>query len=187
MTQTCPKCRHIRQPGEDAPDWQCPACGVAYAKAADAQRPAPLRTDVFIAKPDRSVPWGKWVAAAVLAYGAWTGYQVSAKHRMAGGDDAMQASSSSSSSEADLQALAHKVRSGDVTIFTTTTCPYCAQAKGWMSQYGFAYSECNVETSMDCARQMESLGGVGVPFLEVKGKAMKNGFDSDEFVALLKS
>jgi len=29
----CPKCRYQRQPSDDAPDWQCPSCGVAYAKA----------------------------------------------------------------------------------------------------------------------------------------------------------
>jgi len=31
---TCPKCGHVRTPQEDefTPEWQCPACGVAYAK-----------------------------------------------------------------------------------------------------------------------------------------------------------
>lgn len=38
MTTICPKCRHVRQATEIAPAWQCPACGVAYAKAADAVR-----------------------------------------------------------------------------------------------------------------------------------------------------
>jgi uncharacterized Tic20 family protein len=37
----CPKCRHVRAANEVAPDWQCPKCGVAYAKAAGAQSPAP--------------------------------------------------------------------------------------------------------------------------------------------------
>jgi glutaredoxin len=127
----------------------------------------------------RRVSWGKWLVVAVLAYGGWTGWQAAVRH------GSLEASSPGASS-GDLQALAASVKPGDVTIYTTTTCPYCAQAKGWMSQYGFAYSECNVETSMDCARRMESLGGVGVPFLTVKGHSMKNGFDSDEFLALLK-
>jgi len=38
MTIISPKCRHIRQVTYTAPAWQCPACGVAYAKAADALR-----------------------------------------------------------------------------------------------------------------------------------------------------
>ncbi len=29
----CWKCGHVRTPGAVAPDWQCPACGVAYNKA----------------------------------------------------------------------------------------------------------------------------------------------------------
>lgn len=28
----CPKCGHNRAPDTQAPDWQCPACGVAYRK-----------------------------------------------------------------------------------------------------------------------------------------------------------
>ena len=33
MPTICPKCRTIRPDDILAPDWQCPACGVAYAKA----------------------------------------------------------------------------------------------------------------------------------------------------------
>lgn len=180
MTQSCPKCHHVRQPGALAPDWQCPACGVAYAKASEGLRPQPLRTDVFVARQQSQFAWGKWVAAAVLAYGAWMGWQVSAKHRAEGG-------ATEQSSAGDVQALASSVKSGDVIIYTTTTCPYCAQAKGWLTQNGFAFTECDAQTSMDCERKLQELGGVGVPFLMVKGKPMKNGFDSDEFLALLKS
>ena len=28
----CPKCHYQRQAGDDAPEWQCPACGIAYQK-----------------------------------------------------------------------------------------------------------------------------------------------------------
>jgi uncharacterized protein YxjI len=28
----CPKCGHVRSESETAPDWQCPSCGIAYAK-----------------------------------------------------------------------------------------------------------------------------------------------------------
>lgn len=30
--QECPKCHYVRKPTDDAPDWQCPNCAVAYAK-----------------------------------------------------------------------------------------------------------------------------------------------------------
>lgn len=31
---TCPKCGHVRQPGDASPDYECPACGVIYEKYA---------------------------------------------------------------------------------------------------------------------------------------------------------
>lgn len=30
----CPKCAYERRPTDTAPDWECPACGVVYAKVA---------------------------------------------------------------------------------------------------------------------------------------------------------
>jgi len=32
MTVTCPKCSYTRTSSDEAPEWQCPACGVAYNK-----------------------------------------------------------------------------------------------------------------------------------------------------------
>ncbi len=32
MTTTCPKCSYVRLATDDAPDWQCPSCGIAYHK-----------------------------------------------------------------------------------------------------------------------------------------------------------
>lgn len=37
----CPRCDYLRQPTDAAPDWQCPACGVAYAKVARAGATTP--------------------------------------------------------------------------------------------------------------------------------------------------
>jgi len=33
FNQPCPKCRYQRKTSDPGPDWQCPACGIAYAKA----------------------------------------------------------------------------------------------------------------------------------------------------------
>jgi len=33
FSQPCPNCHYQRTASDDAPDWQCPACGVAYTKA----------------------------------------------------------------------------------------------------------------------------------------------------------
>jgi ribosomal protein L37AE/L43A len=32
MSIQCPRCGYVRKENEDVPDWQCPACGVAYNK-----------------------------------------------------------------------------------------------------------------------------------------------------------
>jgi len=32
MDVICPKCGYTRKPGDRAPDWECPKCGVVYAK-----------------------------------------------------------------------------------------------------------------------------------------------------------
>lgn len=38
----CPKCGHVRVAADNIPDWQCPKCGIAYAKFQQAQSaPAP--------------------------------------------------------------------------------------------------------------------------------------------------
>src|SRR5262245_25915678 len=38
----CPKCKYVRSAAETAPDWQCPKCGVAYAKFLAAQQGATM-------------------------------------------------------------------------------------------------------------------------------------------------
>lgn len=37
MIKKCPKCGYQRQSSDVAPDWQCPSCGVAYAKVSKPQ------------------------------------------------------------------------------------------------------------------------------------------------------
>lgn len=34
----CPKCDYVRQAGDAAPDYECPKCGVVYAKFEEAQK-----------------------------------------------------------------------------------------------------------------------------------------------------
>lgn len=86
----------------------------------------------------------------------------------------------------ELQTLARGVGPGEVVIYTTSECPYSAQARSWLSQYGFAYTDCNMSIDRRCEQEMQSYGGNGVPYLIVRGHYMKNGFDSDEFIAALR-
>jgi uncharacterized Tic20 family protein len=46
-TKACPKCAYVRTESETVPDWQCPKCGIVYAKFGQAppaaSAPAPRR------------------------------------------------------------------------------------------------------------------------------------------------
>ena len=181
----CPKCSYARQPTDTNPEWQCPSCSVAYNKAADAGRGTAMPSAQPQTDTGGGMPWGKLVLVIAIAWGGWTGIKFTMhKH---GDAPSLGASISNEVSAADLSALAKTVATGDVTIYTTTECPYCAQAKSWMSQYGFSYIECDTQARSECAREMQALGAVGVPFLVVRGKKMNDGFDSDQFLALLKT
>ncbi|MDP2964007.1 MAG: glutaredoxin domain-containing protein [Sulfurimicrobium sp.] len=185
MTTICPKCNYVRQQTDEAPDWQCPACGVAYVKAGDAARSAmqswagTTRYDAAIETQDNGFPWFKLILFIALLYGAWAGVNMD-RNKGAENTDFIR-----DTTAGGLQALAATVKPGDVVIYTTTSCPYCAQAKGWLGQNGFAFTECDTEADAACASAFQSLGGVGVPYLVVRGKHMKDGFDSEQFISLL--
>ncbi|MCL2657138.1 MAG: hypothetical protein FWD62_06875 [Betaproteobacteria bacterium] len=108
--------------------------------------------------------FGKKSPLATLSMKAWFGSRVS---------------------EEEIRRLASTVKPGDVVIYTTAECPYCIEAKSWLATYGFPYHECNVETTLVCAQALQSLGGVGVPYVVVRGRVLKAGFDKDEFLSVL--
>lgn len=203
----CPRCQHVRPGDSPVPDWQCPACRVVYAKAAEAmqrdgsghasglcptnsirassrdakphplmsRRPPSTRPSAPAPAPAPAFAWRKWLAFAALAYGAWVGVRGSLQHNEAAALPSAEA----------LRAIAAQVAPGDVVIYTTSTCPYCAQAKQWMAGHGFAYTECNVETDTRCERELMATGSRGVPTLRVRGRLMLDGFDAEELVGLL--
>lgn len=184
---SCPKCKHVRRPDEAAPAWQCPACGVAYAKAAEALRPAvPASPGITLAEPPRSVPWGKLVLIAALLWGAWTGVKLARTPAEGGAIPGLASQVGGHVGTTELAALAARVRPAEVVIYTTSECPYAAQAKGWLQQYGFPFTECNMSVDRHCESEFRSHGADGTPYLIVRGHHMKDGFDSDEFIAALR-
>lgn len=86
----------------------------------------------------------------------------------------------------EVQTLAETVRADEVVMYTTTSCPYAAQAAIWLRQHGFAYTECNMSTTPACEQAFLAHGGDGTPYLIVRGHHMRDGFDSDEFLAALR-
>ncbi len=55
LGKPCPKCKYVRTATDTAADWQCPKCGIAYAKFVQAQS-QPAATLSRPANPGRAAP-----------------------------------------------------------------------------------------------------------------------------------
>lgn len=184
MPTICPHCRTVRPDNATVPDWQCPSCGKAYAKAGGGPV---LHTSPHVALRGRdhresSIPWGKLLAGVAIVYGAWVGY-----HKATGPEGLSRASHiAGNPSVEQLAQLAASRQASDVLIYSAVWCPHCSAAKAWMNQYGFKYQECDIDKDSACASQLRALDPQGgVPYLIVRGQHMKDGFDSEQFVVAL--
>lgn len=63
----------------------------------------------------------------------------------------------------------------DITLYTTSTCPYCAKAIAWLKRHEVRWRECNVETDMACQRTYAQQGSPGVPLVRA-GERWHLGF-----------
>ncbi|MDF9297633.1 glutaredoxin family protein [Geobacillus stearothermophilus] len=71
-----------------------------------------------------------------------------------------------------------------VTVYTTTTCPYCVMAKNFLRAQGIPFKEVNVEFDPEAARRLvETTGQMGVPQIEIGGRWVL-GYDPDAIMAL---
>jgi predicted RNA-binding Zn-ribbon protein involved in translation (DUF1610 family) len=62
----CPRCGHQRESAATAPVWQCPACGVAYAKAEQAREMRDAAGHGLAAQTTANASAGRRDAAAVV-------------------------------------------------------------------------------------------------------------------------
>ncbi len=77
-----------------------------------------------------------------------------------------------------------------ITIYSTTTCPYCVMLKNWLSSKSIAYTNYNVDENPIAAQNMIRLSGqMGVPFstIEDEDGTMEKilGFDRQRFEEVL--
>lgn len=77
-----------------------------------------------------------------------------------------------------------------ITIYSTTTCPYCVMLKRWLDDKSIPYTNYNVDQNPIAAQNMINLSGqMGVPFSTVEyedGQVEKIlGFDRPRFEAAL--
>ncbi|MDN4493042.1 glutaredoxin domain-containing protein [Ureibacillus aquaedulcis] len=74
----------------------------------------------------------------------------------------------------------------NVTVYTTTTCPYCTMVKGFLSQNNIPFKEVNVENDPAMMQKVvDQTGQMGVPQTEIDGKWVL-GFDPTRILEALK-
>ncbi len=158
----CPKCGYVRSAAETAPDWQCPSCGVAYAKvAAIANRdaPAPVR------RPQSASSAGKFASSILLLVAMGVGM-------------ALSVFVNAPASKAPLKEYAQ----ASVIMYSLTTCGYCNMKRAELKAHGIPFTEHFIDK--DGARQRELFEklmkagytgrGVGTPTFEVNGTMLPN-------------
>jgi glutaredoxin-like YruB-family protein len=73
-----------------------------------------------------------------------------------------------------------------VTIYSTTTCPYCVYAKEYLTGKGVAFEDKNVGVDRAAAQEMITKSGqMGVPVIDIDGHILV-GFQPEAFDQLLK-
>lgn len=72
-----------------------------------------------------------------------------------------------------------------VTVYTTPTCPWCTTVKNYLRKHGIRYTEVDVASDQNAAKDMVSKSGQqGVPQTDING-SMVIGFDQTKLNRLL--
>jgi glutaredoxin-like YruB-family protein len=75
----------------------------------------------------------------------------------------------------------------NITIYTTTTCPYCVFAKQFFQAKGVSFTEKNVGVDRVAAQEMITKSGqMGVPVIDIDGEVIV-GFRPDVFENLIRA
>ncbi|MCW1927376.1 glutaredoxin family protein [Bhargavaea beijingensis] len=73
-----------------------------------------------------------------------------------------------------------------ITVYTTSTCPYCTMMKSFLDAQSLPYKEVNVQQDPVAAnRLVAATGQMGVPQTEINGQWVL-GFDPDQVLRLVK-
>lgn len=147
------------------PDWQCPACEKAYAKAGNPLPPPGLREYGPNVPGARRRGAGRWLLV-LLAVGAafWFGRPLLQQRTAA---TEMAASSQP-----------------EVRFYATDWCGYCKMARAFFAANGIRYTEYDIEKSSEALKEHGKLGGNGVPLIVVGDDVIK-GWNEGELRQLL--
>ena len=73
----------------------------------------------------------------------------------------------------------------NITVYTTSQCPYCMMLKGFLSENNIPFQEVNVEQDPAAMqRVVNQTGQMGDPQTEINGRWVI-GFDPERIVATL--
>lgn len=74
----------------------------------------------------------------------------------------------------------------EITVYTTTTCPYCVMLKNFLDSEGLKYKEVNVQLDQQAASKLvATTGQYGVPQTEINGQWVL-GFDPESIKSYVK-
>lgn len=203
--KTCPKCSYTRASADSGvPDWQCPKCGIAYAKF-DAQQTANWEAKraappVVPAAPKSSsaLKTAAWVVAAVVLgvllapYGSpksgflRTMLDGGGEHPTTPGPSGGPPPEALVMSQEALAGLS-QLSSSKVVLFSTAWCSYCAKVKKLLEKQGVRYTEIDLERDpRGPAFQQQYMQVHGFP-VTVIGSRVVGGYDERAILAALKT
>jgi len=161
-----------------APEWQCPSCQVAYAKAADSGNFGSMRPAANVPAPSRSggLPAGMLKGVVVLVLLAVVGYY---------GYSFVSGITITSETTGNMVEASPISAGSGVLFYTAAGCRYCDQARSYLKKHDVKFEE--IDINGDRGRQeFQQLGAMGTPIIVV-GDTRMVGFNEGELKGLLKS
>jgi glutaredoxin len=196
--QVCPKCHYTRKPADTSPEWQCPSCGIAYAKFAQVAPAKPTMRAV-----DRDTARFSWsfrasplamvavVAIGYFAYKNLIGQNFSSTGEVYETDNpalviSMERGGPVARLKPEISAQLAGFTEANVVLYATSWCPYCAKTRKLFADEGIRYVEFDIERDHAAAEFQERvLRANGVPTIVI-GNRVVFGFDKQEISAGLK-
>lgn len=73
-----------------------------------------------------------------------------------------------------------------ITVYTTSSCPYCVMMTNYLKEKGLSFKEVNVQQDPVAAeRLVKTTGEMGVPQTEINGQWIL-GFDPEKVMQFIK-
>lgn len=73
-------------------------------------------------------------------------------------------------------------RPGEVVLYATSWCGYCAKTRTFLEQQNIPYRELDIEKSASARKAYDAHGGRGVPLIDVKGQLI-SGYNPQAILA----